>query len=63
MGIPFLQRQKTLEEEMEDNELLKVKYSNMELRAAIKKAKESGINNWQKTFGSLSSLIKWFRSH
>ncbi len=63
MPIPFLQHEKTLEELTEDNERLRALYSNEEIKAAIREAKQKyGVT--PKSFGNnIVSFMKWFKSH
>ncbi len=63
MPIPFLQREKSIEELQAENERLNVLYSNEEIRAMIRKAKQKyGVT--PKSFGNnLTAFVKWFKSH
>ena len=62
MPIPFLNRQRTLEELQADNERAEVELSVAQKRAAIAKLKENGLTG--KSFGwDWKRIWVWFKNH
>jgi hypothetical protein len=62
MPIPFIQREKTIDELQDEEERTNLQYSIEQKRAAIREAKKRGVS--LKSFGgSFSSLIKWLKEH
>lgn len=64
MPIPLpWKKEKTEDELLEENKRLSLVYSNEEIRAAIREAKQKyGVT--PKSFGNnIVSFMKWFKSH
>jgi hypothetical protein len=62
MGIPNpFQKQMTTEELEEEDKRATLQYSIEQKRAAMREAKKRGIK--PSSFASISSMIKWFKTH